>query len=183
MRASKDYVPDDGEYERLLDASRDAKDRLILHVLAESGMRCNEFIHLRPYWMDDGMVRIPLGDPETGFRAKTKAAARAIPLRDMDRGAWNILQDWMKDWGEAGMCHGTVWLRVRNAGRRAELRLPIFPHALRAYCATKWAGRIQNPFTLMELMGWETPGVAMRYIRTTGKRAQRAVKAWRSQNG
>ncbi|MFQ6013059.1 MAG: tyrosine-type recombinase/integrase [Thermoplasmata archaeon] len=98
----------------------------------------------------------------------------------MDRTAWNLLDDSMKDAERMKMCHGTVWLSVRNAGRRAKLRLPIFPHALRAYSATKWAGRIQNPFTLMELMGWETPGVAMRYIATTGKRAQRAVRGWKS---
>lgn len=177
--SARDWAPTEEQYEKVLNVAKDERDHLILSVLGESGLRSNEFLNIRPTWLDDGFVTIPPMDE--GFRAKTIASARRIPLRLMSRRAWDLLVDYVEAYGEMDFCYGTVYLRVKNAGHRAALPQRLKPHALRAYCATKWAGRIQNVFTLMELMGWETPGVAMRYIRMTGKRAEKAVRDWRVQ--
>ncbi len=169
-------MPSDEDYERLLDNASDSKDRLILYVLGEGGFRAKEFLSIREPWLEDGDVRIPLADPATAFTAKTSAASRVVPLKDMSRAAWDVLADWVEGNGGIGMCHGTLWLRVRNAGRRAELPKKLFPHALRARCASYWAYRIDNIYDFMELFGWSTPKIAMLYVKQTGVRGKTAVR-------
>jgi hypothetical protein len=53
----------------------------------------------------------------------------------------------------------------------------VTPHALRAYCATKWAYNLGNPFLLMDLMGWNRPEVAIAYVRSTGRGLEDALRS------
>lgn len=179
QRHSKDHAPTPEEFERLLDAARDERDRLSILVLGEGGFRANEFLHIRPAWLDGGhRVTIPLADPLTGFAAKTDMAARSIPLRKMSRYAWDVLVDYLEKHGEIDFKYHSLRNRTLAAAKRAGVEKQVTPHPLRAYCATKWAYRIQNPFTLMELFGWATPGVAIAYVRSTGVQAEKAVDRW-----
>ncbi len=214
---AKDRAPTPEEYARLLEAAEDDLDRLIFRVLGGAGLRRNEFIHLRWTWLKDGKIHVPYEDAESGFRAKTKKAARAIPLEKMDPEAWELLRTWwarrelgLPGWAPRartrrrikggrtrvvwkgpprsptplGICPSTLWRRVRLGGKRAGLPKSLTPHALRAYCATKWAYALGNPFLLMDLFGWTTPGVAMAYVRTSGRAIEDAVEAWnQNQNG
>ncbi|MEE9236529.1 MAG: tyrosine-type recombinase/integrase [Thermoplasmata archaeon] len=182
-RHSRDNAPTEGEFQRLLDVCLDERDRLILMVLGNSGLRSKEFLTMRQEWLRDGKVFIPSADPKTGFTCKTRAASRAIPLRDMSEETWEVLTDWFEEHDRAGFCHGTMWLRVKNAGRRAHLGKHLFPHALRALFATRWAYRLGNPFLLMDLMGWSTPGIAIAYVRSVGKAVEEAVRDWKGKDG
>lgn len=180
---SRDYVPSQEEYLRVLDEARDGLDHVIFNTLGEGGLRERELVHLRRYWLEDGKLVIPAADPVSGFHAKTRRAARTIPLKDMSRSAWHILRDWFEDHEGVGVCATTVWRRVMLAGRRGGLRRQLFPHALRARCATYWAYRINNVTILQDVFGWESPQVAQRYIAHAGGQAERAFREWRLQNG
>ncbi len=177
-RHSRDHAPSEEEFQSLLEVCQDERDRLIIMVLGYSGLRSREFLRMRQDWLKEGKIFVPLTDPVTGFKAKTKAAARAVPLLDISRETWYLLTDWFERHERIGFSYPTLWLRVRNAGRRAYLSKPLSPHALRAYCATKWAYRLGNPFLLMDLFGWTTPGVATAYVRSVGKALEDAVKKW-----
>ncbi len=181
--ASKNYVPTLEEFERLLDAARDPLDDLALNVLGGTGLRSREFLSMRRYWIEDGKLIIPSMDPETGFRAKTRRAARTVPIRMMSRSSWVLLNSWFEEHEEVGVSPVTLWHRVKKAGLRAKLRRKLFPHALRAYCATKWAYRLPNVTVLQDMFGWESPQVAQRYIAHTGGQAERAIREWQLQNG
>ena len=189
---AKDFAPTPEEYARLLEAAEDELDRLAFKVLGEAGLRAKELLYLRPSWLREGTLHVPYRDAETGFRAKTRNADRAIPLWEMSREAWEILEEWITDpprsarWGSPtplGVSHATLWERVRRGGRRAGLSRRLFPHALRAYCATTWAYRLGNPFTLQVLMGWSSSKVAIAYVRSTGRALEDAVMAWNGNNG
>ncbi len=181
---TRDFAPTTEEYERLLDAARDEADRVFFLVLGESGLRSSELRHLRPSWLWDGTLHVPYRDPEMAWKAKTKQAARAVPLRRMNGEAWDILEDWCarparwKPDFPLGISAFALWERVRNGGRRAGLSRRLFPHALRSYCATKWAYNLGSPFVLMDLMGWSSPKVAIAYVRSTGRGLEDAVMAW-----
>lgn len=183
---SKDYAPTPEEYTRLLDVAEDELDRLAFLVLGQAGLRSKELLYLRPSWLRDGVIHVPYQDPTTGFRAKTRNADRAIPIREMSREAWEVLEEWYTNpprkvgWSSKtplGISQPTLWDRVRKGGERAGLSRRVFPHALRAFCATTWAYRL-NPFTLQTLMGWSRPDVAIAYVRSSGRRLEDAVMAW-----
>ncbi len=180
--ASKNYVPTPEEYERLLDAARDPLDKVVLNTLGETGLRSREFLSIRRYWFDDGKLIIPDFDPKTGFRAKTMRAARTIPIRGMNEKSWMILRNWFEEHEKIGVTPVTLWNRVRKAGLRAELGRKLFPHALRARCATVWAYRLNNERVLQDIFGWESSKVAERYIAHAGGRSERAVRDWRMRN-
>lgn len=176
---SRDWAPTDEEYIALQDAARDVRDRTILYVLAEGGFRVSEFVAIRPWWLEDGSVVIPRSDPKTGFRTKTDMSARQIPLKLMSRYAWDLLTDYLDAHGRIDFSRRTALQRVRGMGERAGIY--VYPHALRAYCATVWGHRL-DLIPLMELMGWETPDVARRYIRKSGRRTRRAIREWVMEN-
>ncbi len=178
QRHAKDNAPTVEEYERLLDAARDERDRLSILVLGEGGFRANEFLHIRPAWLQDGKVRIPLADPTNGFTAKTKRGARAVPLWGLHRPAWDALTDHFTDHEALGFKYHALRLRTIAAGKRAGLEKHVTPHALRAYCATKWAYNFGSPFLLMDLMGWTRPEVAIVYVRSTGRGLEDALRSW-----
>lgn len=179
---SRDYVPSREEYLRILGEAQDGVDRVIFNTLGEGGLRERELVHLRRYWLEDGKVVIPAADSDSGFRAKTRRAARTIPLREMNPEAWRILLEWFERHEELGVCATTVWRRVHLAGRRAKLRNRIFPHALRARCATVWAYRLNNVRVLLDIFGWEDAQTAERYIQRSGVRAVRAFQEWRARD-
>lgn len=178
---ARDWAPSREEYEALKDACLDDRDRLCLYVPAEGGFRVGEFCAIRRPWLDDGDVVIPAQDPETGWTPKTPQGARRIPLKWMDRRASELLSSVVEDYGWIGIKRGGVWLRVRKLGERVGLP-KLYPHALRSYCATTWAYRLGDPFALQELMGWSTIGIALRYVRRTGRRGKDAVKRWVVEN-
>ncbi len=176
--ASKDYVPTEEEFDRILDAVKGERDRVIVYTLSEGGFRATEFASIMPYWLHDGRVVVPKYDPQTGFKVKTSASSRAVPLKKMSRAAWDVLNDYVEKHDGIDFCYGTTWLRVKNLARRAKLTNNFFPHAFRAYCATKWAYRIPNPYVLMDIFGWATMGVALKYIRRAGVRAEQTIDKW-----
>ncbi len=208
---SRDRAPTRKEYARLLEAAEDDLDRLIFHVLGKAGLRSKEFLYLRWAWLKEGKIHVPYEDAESGFRAKTPRAARAIPLEKMDPEVWDVLRTWwarrelgLPGWAPRmrtrrkigggrtrvvwkgqpgsptplGICHATLWRRVMLGGKRADLSKPLTPHGLRAYCATTWAYRLGNPYLMMSLFGWTTPGVAIAYVRNSGKAVEDAVDLW-----
>lgn len=176
---SRDWAPTEAEYRALQDAARDGVDRLCLYGLAEGGFRATEFVSILPWWLDGGSVRIPRSDPETGFRSKTARAARDVPLREMSRYAWDLLMEYLEEHGRVDFTRRTLYNRIHRMGERAGLDL--YPHALRAYCATVWGHRIDT-VPLMDLMGWESSRVAERYIRKSGRRTRQAIRRWRLEN-
>lgn len=182
QRHAKDNAPTVEEFGRLLDAAMDNRDRLSILVLGEGGFRANEFLSIRPIWLENGKVKIPMVDPTNGFTAKTESSARTVPLRKMSRYAWDVLEDHIDTHESIGFGYHTLRNRTMAAGVRAGIPKKITPHPLRAYCATKWAYRLGNAFALMNLMGWTRPDVAFAYVRSTGIQAERAVDKWNLEN-
>ncbi len=172
--ASWELAPSDEEYESLLDSVGDNKDRLIILVLGKGGFRRKEFVSIRNEWFVDGKVRVPMADPRIGFKAKTPASARTVDLRSTNRYAWDVLRDWIDEHNGVGFSVSTVNYRVARMGKRV-LERRLIPHAFRSYCAMKLAVRWKGDiFAMMNYMGWDTPTVAMRYVRAAGIHAERA---------
>jgi site-specific recombinase XerD len=114
-------------------------------------------------------LRIPFEDE--GWKAKTKAAARAIPYGRMRR-APQVITSFFDFHDRLDLDRRSVWYRIKRMARRAGLSKSIYPHALRATAAYQLAEAGLSAQALRQLMGWSDLRTAQAYIDAAGVAAQ-----------
>lgn len=180
---------DPDELQQLLAAAEDHgddKDRLIVHVLANTGMRAGELAHMTRPWVNfqEHRIEIPEKQPcdcgecqrerDGTWQPKTDNGARKIPL--LDRETLGLLRAWFALRDDIGMTRKTIWDRVTDLAKETPLTKKVTPHVLRHTYGTRLA---EQDFTAAEIkaaMGHESLETSERYIQYSGRRLQDAFE-------
>jgi len=150
---------------------RGRRDRLLLALLLEHGLRVSEAAILEVSHFDLGVGILSFYRPKTDKHERhelTKAALKAaklyfkhdappigkVFLASRSRGASGTL-------GGSGMSIRAMRQRVKVLGQRAGIE-GLSPHDLRHHLATR-LGETYTTKRLMEIFGWNSPAMAVRY--------------------
>jgi len=114
---------------------------------------------------------------DTGWTAKTDAAAREIPFDSVVR-AGIALERFFERFDCWPVSQSAINRRVERMADVAHGIEPdeIYPHALRATSATFWADHGLNAHSLKGLMGWAQLSTARAYIADSGQRTAQAMR-------
>ena len=170
------------ELEALLEACGNPRDKAILAVLAETGLRIGELLSLRLRDVEelpDGAFRLTVRG-KTGLR--TVVAIRSAGL----------LAEWLRAHPRKGDPDAPLWTtlrrphgplrpkafreHLRHIARRAGLKRPIHPHMLRHTRFTQLA-RVLTEQELKVVAGWSRSSrMAAVYVHLSGRDAEAAMR-------
>jgi integrase len=166
------------EIQKLEDAAQTERDKLILRVLADTGLRLGELLALRP---DD--IRVEHGKHMLKVPGRERASSRSrgwvggkgdrerlVPIsaglarrlrRFADRARGDATSDRLFLTLRRGRATGqldaltesAVEQMIRNLGEVAGIRKRIYPHLLRHSFATEYLRRGGNPILLQQILG------------------------------
>lgn len=141
----------------------DDKDRALLLLCLGGGLRADEAAHARRPWYDRWTRTVNVPSRDGGWSPKTPAAARSVPI-----GFAGAEADWLADFlmdnpSGLGLSRVSVHQRAAAMGRRAGL-FNLYPTALRAVAATRFAEMGLNARQLVEVMGWKDLKSADMYL-------------------
>jgi len=108
---------------------------------------------------------------------KTENAAREIPL-DASTRATIVLERYFERFDEFTASRGVVNRRVTRAAEAADDAIAadeVYPHALRASCASHFAAAGIDVVSLKSMMGWASYATAENYLAESGRRTQKAL--------
>ncbi|WP_435147650.1 tyrosine-type recombinase/integrase [Halobaculum sp. P14] len=175
------------ELNQLLDAAdrHDLEHKTTIRVLAHTGMRADEFAHMRSGWVDwqDELVRVPAfedcncsncaqkaaarnADIEQMWIPKTEHGARTIPLKEPD--TLRTLRDYFSHHETIGVTRQTIGNRVKRVASDTEIRKKITPHVLRHTYGTLIAARGATPQYIRQTMGHADLSSANDYLQYAG---------------
>lgn len=115
---------------------------------------------------------------EMMWSPKTEAASREIPLEASTR-ARIVLERYFERFDEFQASRGVVNRRVTRAAEAADDELDaesVYPHALRASCASHFAAKQIDIVSLKSMMGWSSYQTAENYLAESGKRTEKAIR-------
>jgi len=179
----RDKVLKPGELEALMVVARHPRDRAILAILAETGVRIGELLSLK---LKD-IERLPDGSFRLMIRGKT--GPRAVVVID----AAPALAEWLRHrppvgQGGEGALFTTIkapyrplsphaWrVHLRNLAKRAGLSRPVHPHMLRHTRMTELA-RVLTEHELKVVAGWSRDSrMAAVYVHLSGRDAEMALR-------
>lgn len=180
IRAKEDALSD-SEIVELKAACKSLKDKFIVWTPIYSGLRVGELAHLNRSWLDwqSKTINVPAEQDcwcwdcrhyRRGlWMPKTEMGVRSVfispelepilqacfetvkPLRQVSRQGW--------EW------------RLSRVAKRTNIEHRVYPHCLRATCATLWSTQGMSAPSLQYLMGWEQLESAEHYVQSTKKRA------------
>lgn len=117
------------EAKALIDAARDTRDRLLIRIMLDAGLRVAEALHVRPtdLWRDAGRAWLHV-QPSKGEKERDVEIDLALH-RDLvrwarDRRLANDAPLWTLD-------AGTAWRMVQRTAAKAGITKAITPHSLR----------------------------------------------------
>lgn len=189
---TKENLLSDKEIERLENAAKGLKERLIVKGLLYTGMRVGEFVHMTRDWTDfeQGLIFIPrkqpcscnecLDDRGGMWEPKTEAGIRAVPILPEAEEVFRMFFALYPKVMEQIPSRGSAYYHLQKVAKRAEIEHKVFPHALRGTFATMLATEGFTPFEIQDVMGWKNVETASDYIRLGGQRVKEAFdKKWR----
>jgi integrase len=152
------------EIHRMEDAASTERDKLIVRLLSDTGMRLGELLALRP---DD--IRVEGGKNVIKVRGKGDKE-RLVPIlpalarrirRFADRARFESNSDRLFLTLRRGRVSGqldpltesAVEQMIRNLGELVEIRKRVYPHLLRHSFATDYLRRGGNPILLQQILG------------------------------
>lgn len=171
---SKDDQLTTEEYERLYQQAKNAREKLIISLAGELGLRASEISNLRKNWINFQNKKIVIPSKDGNWTPKTKAGARAIPYRHSPR-ITTLIESYFALETKIGMSRQGIHKLIKVRAKDAGITHNIYPHALRSTAAQKWIamGFKENP--LRTVMGWERLSTAEAYIRHSGIEVDEAL--------
>lgn len=114
---------------------------------------------------------------DAGWTAKTDAAAREVPF-DANTRASIVVEEFFERYDGWPNGRQSINRRVNKIARNTPClkEADIYPHALRATAATRFADSGLNVFALKSMMGWANLSTAHKYIDSSGERTARAIR-------
>ena len=179
------------ELENLVSGCSSLRDKFIIYCLAFGGLRVSEMVHLRRTWinLDEKTLTVPLkqdcrckdcnrvvkktGKSKGGvWRPKTEHGHRTIRIHPV---LSPIIEEFLASSDGLGLTRQRVWQRIKelkdNLPSGHRILHNIYPHCLRATCATDLAHeKISSP-ALQHTFGWSRLSSAEFYVRTGEQRA------------
>lgn len=176
---SKDNSLTQIEFEELLSACKDGKDKLLVILCGGLGMRAGEVAHLRASWIDWQSEKINIPSREGEWRPKTESSQRSIPFRSMDR-AKAVLKSYFALDESLGLKRCAIYLRIKRIAQRTKIQKKITPHTLRATAAFCYAEAGLSAQALRQVFGWTKLETAEHYIIRSGRAAERELEESKS---
>lgn len=175
----KNNVLSTEEYEKLWKAARsgDDLDRVLFVCMAQLGMRRGEVANLTEDWVDFQSKQIKIPERQDDWTPKTPQAARRIPYSNLTK-AERVIPNFFEFNERVKMSGRGIYKRVKKWGRRAKLKKDVFPHALRATAATKFASAGFSAQALRSIMGWADLETANRYIKHSSRAVEEDLKRY-----
>ena len=165
------------EFEQLLSACNNVKERFLVTILGYQGFRVNELLRMRrEYYLKlpaGDAIRVPAKDVEPG-RTYVKSDARIVPvMHDRVREVW---AEWFKDHDSYEMPYITANKMIERISLRSGIG-KITCHTLRHTAATWLAYKGYNASEIAEFLGHKGIGTATRfYIHPTGGMMRQAIQ-------
>lgn len=110
------------------------------------------------------------------WRAKTDAAQRSIPF-GFDPRVEMILERFCDEYDRWPLSHTAVRRRLERAGEAADGLEPndLYPHCLRATCASYLAGKGLSGIELKGMLGWKDTSTGDNYVSQSPENLSRAL--------
>lgn len=170
---------DDDELAELLEAAAgmDLDHEFTVRTLAHTGLRADEFAHLRSDWLDWQHEHLRVPAEADGWTPKTDDAARTVPIRDPD--TLRVMREFFKRNEAVGVTRKAIYERVVRVAERTELRKRVTPHVLRHTYGTLIARNGATAQFIRQTMGHADLSSANDYIEYTGRQlAEEADDVW-----
>lgn len=160
------------EFDRLLAACKHPRDKALIAVLADSGMRVGALASCRLKHVEFNKYGAILYISQTS-RSKKTTAAKGIPLTwstgylnqwisvhpfqdDPDAPLWVTL-----DKNREPLSYKTIRVTLKKIGERAEIKKPVNPHTFRHLAITNWILDGLNEQEIKHRAGWSRGSTQM----------------------
>lgn len=172
---SKDNALNQAEFNELLAACKDGKDKILVILCGGLGMRASEVSHLKTKWIDwqASTIRIPSYDEN--WSPKSKDSARLIPFKYMER-AKAVISHYFALHEDINSGRIAIYKRIQEIAKRTEIQKKVTPHSLRATAAYMFAEAGLSAQALRQVMGWSRLETAESYIIRSGRAAERELE-------
>lgn len=138
---------------------------------------CEDYARLRDpaVAQEQGLLVEP--DYRVAWVPKTEAAAREVPF-DANTRASIVVESFFDRYDRWPHSRQSINRRVNKIARHTDgvAVSDVYPHALRATAATKFADSGLQLFSLKAVMGWSQLSTAKAYISSSGARTARAIR-------
>ena len=171
---SWEYALSEEQLAKLWKSCSELLEKVLIGLLAYCGLRVGEAVHLKLAWIREGEIHIPSSMP-CGCHAcskrpkspgvwvpKSKAGIRVIPIPNFLKPILTEFLQYQPD--GLDLTRISSWYRVQHLARKAKLP-KVFPHSLRATCATILATKGFNAAEICYIMGWARISMGEHYIR------------------
>jgi site-specific recombinase XerD len=162
------------EVTRILDHTRNLKHWTILATFYATALRCNELRHLKLTDLDSQRMVIHVREGKGGIPRDIALSPTLLErLRVYFR--WRRPTDWLfpsKQRHNEPLDDGSIRHLCRNAGRRAGIARPVFPHLFRHACATHMLDAGADLRTIQVMLGHADIRTTARYLSVSLQRLQ-----------
>lgn len=162
------------EVTRILNRTYNLKHWTIIATFYATALRCNELRHLRVTDLDSKRMVIHVRHGKGGV-AREIALSPALLERLRVYFRWRRPVDWLfcsKQRQSEPLDNGTIRTLCRNAGKRASIGRPVFPHLFRHACATHMLDAGADLRTIQVLLGHADIRSTARYLNVSLQRLQ-----------
>jgi integrase/recombinase XerD len=162
------------EITRILDHTNNLKHWTILATFYATGLRCNELRHLKVSDLDSQrmVLHVRLGK---GGVPRDIALSPILLDRLRVYFRWRRPTDWLfpsKQHHDQPLDLASLRMLCRNAGKRAGIGRPVYPHLFRHACATHMLDAGADLRTIQVLLGHNDIRSTARYLRVSLQRLQ-----------
>jgi len=156
-------------------------DKVIIHTMLYGGLRVSELCHMRRDWLnfEENTLTVPMRQfcqcwqcrqRDGVWRPKTKKGAREILIHPA---LLPVLQEFFTINEAFPLTRQRVWQRIKKLTVKAQILHNIYPHCIRATCATILAHQKISAPALQYVLGWSKLTSAESYVRTDRQLAQK----------
>ena len=171
---AEQYTLSEEQVKALLNVPAEPEEKLLLKLMLYCGLRVGEAVHLNANWIQEDCIKIPPSQTcahaecKGEWKAKSKASVRIIPIPEYMKGE---LAEFLHQQPQGfGFTRQKAYGIVKRLCRQAKIRVKglsgdtIYPHVLRATCATNLAAKGMSAVALCYLMGWSSIEIGQHYI-------------------
>lgn len=127
---------------------------------------------------EEKKYREPFSKVVVGFwEPKTFAGIRSIPIVYDE--FEEILERFFERYEKVGLTRQRVWQIVTSVAIAAKVKTDVrdvYPHCIRATCASLWGMKKVAPATMCKIFGWDNVSSANPYITTEEERAEQDLE-------
>ena len=162
------------EVTRILDRTTNLKHWTIIATFYATALRCNELRHLKVSDIDSQRMVLHVREGKGGV-PRDIALSPVLLERLRVYFRWRRPTDWLfssKQRHDQPLDDGSLRVLCRNAGKRAQIGRPVYPHLFRHACATHMLDAGADLRTIQVLLGHGDIRTTAKYLRVSLQRLQ-----------